>query len=253
MRISLNEIVKTMARDGNSFTFDMLYKKTHIKKEVLWVILNRLEEKKYIERIEKGKYMIIPLGAEKGKYTLHEFVIGSLLVNPYAVAYWSALNFYGLTEQIPTTVFIQTTARKKQQEKEVFGVKYKVVRIKQEKFFGIRKEWIEETEINITDREKTVIDCLDKPQYCGGIIEVAKALRNRKLNKKKLSEYAIKMNNSGVVRRLGFLCDEFHIKIKLPKVNVRNYLYLDPAMPHKGTKNAKWRLIINTEELDTLE
>ena len=45
--------------------------------------------------------MIIPLGAEKGKYTLNEFIIGSLLVTPYSVAYWSALNFYGMTEQIP--------------------------------------------------------------------------------------------------------------------------------------------------------
>jgi len=253
MRISLNEIVKTMARSGNSFTFDMLYKKTHIKKEVLWVILDRLEEKKYIERIEKGKYLIIPLGAEKGKYTLHEFVIGSLLIKPYNIAYWSALNFYGLTEQIPTTVFIQTTARKKQQEKEIFGVKYKIVRLKEIKFFGAREEWIEDTEVSITDREKTVVDCLDKPQHCGGIIEVAKALKNEKLNKKKLSEYALRMGNSGVVRRLGYLCDTFNLTVKLPKIEARNYLYLDPTMPKKGDKSAKWRLVVNVEGLDSLE
>jgi predicted transcriptional regulator of viral defense system len=80
---------------------------------VLWVILSRLEKKGWIERIEKGKYMIIPRGAEKGKYTLNEFIIGSLLLNPYCVAYCSALNFYGLTEEFPNTVFLQTTSRKK--------------------------------------------------------------------------------------------------------------------------------------------
>jgi len=37
---------------------------------MLWVILSRMEEKGFIERIEKGKYLIIPLGSEKGKYTL---------------------------------------------------------------------------------------------------------------------------------------------------------------------------------------
>jgi predicted transcriptional regulator of viral defense system len=57
--------------------------------------------------------MIIPLGAEKGKYTLNEFIIGSLLANPYSVAYWCGLDFYGLTEQFPNTVFLQTTSRKK--------------------------------------------------------------------------------------------------------------------------------------------
>ena len=130
-----------------------------------------------LRRLKKGKYIIIPLGAEKGKYTLNEFVIGSLLVNPYCVAYWSALNSYGLTEQFPNTVFIQTTSRKKKQAIEVFGVRYRIVRVKEEKFFGIKKEWIENTQINITDKEKTIIDCLDKPQYCGGVIEVAKALK----------------------------------------------------------------------------
>jgi predicted transcriptional regulator of viral defense system len=216
---------------------------------VLWVILSRLEKKGWIERIEKGKYIIIPLGAEKGKYTLNEFVIGSLLVSPYCIAYWSALNFYGLTEQFPNTVFLQTTSRKKKQATEVFGVRYRIALVKEEKFFGIRKEWIENTQINITDKEKTILDCLDKPQYCGGVVEVAKALKyGGELDKKKLLEYAQKIGNSGVIRRLGYLCDLFAIDIGIPEIKTRNYLLLDPTMPHKGPKNAKWRLIINFDE-----
>jgi predicted transcriptional regulator of viral defense system len=185
---------------------------------VLGVILSRLEKKGWIERIEKGKYMIIPLGAEKGKYTLNEFIIGYLLVTPYCVAYWSALNFYGLTEQFPNTVFLQTTSRKKKQATEVFGVRYRIVRVKEEKFFGTRKEWIEDTQVHITDKEKTLLDCLDKPQYCGGVIEVAKALKyGSEQDKKKLVDYAQKLNNSDVIRRLGYLCDLFAIDIGIPE------------------------------------
>jgi predicted transcriptional regulator of viral defense system len=207
-----------------------------------------LQQRGAIERIEKGKYLIIPLGAEKGKYTLHEFVIGSLLVEPYSIAYWSALNYYGLTEQIPTTVFIQTISRRFNYNPEVFGVQYKITKVKKEKVFGIRKEWIEETQINITDKEKTIIDCLDKPQYAGGIIEVAKALKNSKFDRKKLQSYAQCIGNSGVIRRLGYLCELLNLKIKLPKLNTRNYLFLDPTMPDKGPKSAKWRLIVNLDD-----
>ncbi len=114
--------------------------------------------------------------------------------------------------------------------------------------FGIRKEWIEETQINITDKEKTIIDCLDLPQYAGGIIEVAKALKNNKFNRKKLENYAQLIGNSGVIRRLGYLCELLNVKIKLPKLNTRNYLLLDPTMPEKGPKSANWRLIINLDE-----
>ena len=243
------DILTSLAKKDKTFTFEEALKISGLPIGSLKKVIYRLEQRGAIERIEKGKYMIIPLGAEKGKYTLNEFVIGSLLVNPYCIAYWSALNFYGLTEQFPNTVFMQTTSRKKRQATEVFDVRYKIVRIKEEKFFGIRKEWIENTQINITDKEKTIIDCLDKPQYCGGVIEVAKALKyGGEQDKKKFLEYAQKIENSGVIRRFGYLCDLFAIDIGIPEIKTRNYLLLDPTMPHKGPKNAKWRLIINLDE-----
>jgi len=245
MRINFLDEV---ARRKNIFTFEEALKISNTQRSVLWTILSRLEKRGWIERIEKGKYVIIPLGAERGKYTLNEFVIGSMLVKPYAIAYWSALHFYSLTEQIPNTVFIQTTARKKRQKIRIFGVEYRIIRVKKSKLFGTRKEWIEEMQVNITDKEKTIVDCLDKPQYCGGIIEVAKALKNDKFDKNKLFNYTKRIGNSGVIRRLGYLCDLLQIDISFPEIDTRNYLYLDPTMPQKGVKNAKWKLIINLNE-----
>lgn len=229
------------------FTVEEAVKISGIDRNVLKVILSRLEKKGWVERIEKGKYMVIPLGARKGEYTLNEFVIGSLLVNPSAIAYWSALNYYGLTEQIPTTVFVQTTSRKRKQELEIFGVRYRIVRIKEGKFFGIERVWLEEFQVNVTDREKTIVDCLDKPGLCGGVIEVAKALKHGEFDFERLSEYAVKIGNSGVVRRLGYLCDVLDIHIDLPEIKVKNYLPLDPTMPKKGEVSSKWRLIINLD------
>jgi len=243
------DILKSMAKEGQVFSISQLYEKTHIKKEVLKVILSRMEEKGSIERIEKGKYLIIPLSSEKGKYTLHEFVIASYLVKPYAISYWSALHHYGLTEQIPGTVFVQTPARKKKNLLEIFGVNYQMVRVKEDKFFGLRKEWIEEIPVSITDKEKTIIDCLDKPHLAGGIVEAAKALKNSSLDYDKLSMYAIKMDNSAVTRRLGYLCERMGIPLALPAPRSNSYLLLDPTMPAKGENDAKWRLKINADTL----
>ena len=229
------------------FTIEEATKVSGIDKNVLKVILSRLEKRGWVERIEKGKYMVIPLGARKGEYTLNEFVIGSLLVNPSAIAYWSALNYHGLTEQIPATVFVQTTSRKKKRELEIFGVRYRIVRIKEGKFFGIERAWLEEFQVNVTDREKTIVDCLDKPEHCGGVIEVAKALKHGEFDFDKLSKYAVKIGNSGVVRRLGYLCDVLGLQINLPEVKARNYLLLDPTMPKKGETNGRWRLRINLD------
>jgi len=238
-----------LAKEGKSFTFSEALSIIGGTKINLKKLLKRLEEKGYIERIEKSKYLIIPLGSEKSKYTLHEFAIGSLLVEPYAISYWSALNFYGFTEQIPLTVFIQTTTRRKKQQISIFGVEYKIVRIKNGKLFGIRKEWIEESQVYITDKEKTIIDCLDHPEYSGGIVEVAKGLMHLKeLDSGKIIKYADMIHNSGVKRRLGYLCETLGLKIKISPLAVKNYLKLDPTMPEEGSKNNKWKLIINIDE-----
>lgn len=111
--------------------------------------------------------------------------------------------------------------------------------------------WIEGFQVSITDGEKTVIDCLDKPRYCGGIIEVAKAFREE-LDTERLREYALRMNNSAVIRRLGYLCDYFGVDIDLPKPETRNYILLDPTMPREGHVDSKWKVIINVE-LEGLE
>jgi len=248
MRINLlDELSKKKA-----FTIEDAEQISHTNKGVLKVILSRLEKKGWIERIEKGKYIIIPLGAEKGKYTLNEFVLGSYLVDPCIISYWSALNYYGFTEQIPRTVFIQTTSRKKHQEVTIFGVPYKIIRMKERKIFGVEKAWFENTQISLTNREKTIIDCLDKSQYAGGIIEVAKALRTEEYDKNILIKYAKRIHNSGVIRRLGYICEFLQISINLPKIKTRNYLKLDPILPETNKLDSKWHLIIN-EELGDLE
>jgi predicted transcriptional regulator of viral defense system len=245
-----NTLIKNLSRTGNTFYFSEAKSVLGLDSNVTKVILSRLENRGAIERIEKGKYLIIPLNGEKGKYSLHEFIIGSILVQPYCISYWSALHYYGLTEQIPNTVFIQTSSRKKKQHTEIFGVNYQIVRIKKDKIFGTRKEWIEETQIILADREKCIIDCLDKLQFSGGIIGVARTLKDNSFDLNKLANYAVEIGNSGVIRRLGYLCEQFEIEIDLPELDTRNYLYLDPTMPHGGQKNARWRLIINVNEMD---
>ena len=227
------------------FTIDEAEKVFDVERGSLRVILSRMEADGLVERLERGKYLVIPLSARKGGYTLNEFVIGSELVEPYAISYWSALNYHGLTEQIPSTVFVQTTSRKKKRDLNVFGVRYLIIKISEPKFFGVEKVWIDNVSINITDKEKTIVDCLDRPEYCGGVIEVAKALNNEVYGSDRLSRYAANMKNSGVIRRLGYLCDQLGIPIVLPAINSRNYLYLDPTMPKKGVTDRKWRLKVN--------
>ncbi len=250
-----SKLVERLSGLEEVFTIDDIRAKTDMSDDALKKFLYRLKKQGWIEQIERGKYMQLPLGVDEGEYTVNEFVIGSMLVEPHCIAYWSALHHHGYTEQIPSTVFLQTTSRKKYRKLEVFGVDYRIVRLVPEKFFGTVKERFESKTVNITDKEKTIVDCLDKPQHCGGLIEVIKGLIEKDYDPDRLVEYAEKIGNTGVIRRLGFLSEYYDLDIEVPPLDkgIRNYLFLDPIMPDSGEKNSRWRLTINLREEDLEE
>lgn len=249
-----SKLVERLSGLEEVFTIDDIRANTDMSDEALKKFLYRLKKQGWIEQIERGKYMQLPLGAKKKEYTVHEFAIGSMLVEPHCIAYWSALHHYGFTEQIPSTVFVQTTSRKKHRRVEIFGIDYRIVRLVPEKFFGRTKERFESKTVNITNKEKTIIDCLDKPKHCGGLIEVIKGLVKMDYDPVRLAKYAERIDNTGVIRRLGFLNDYYDLDIDVPPLDkgIRNYLLLDPIMPQGGEKNSKWRLTVNLgkEELE---
>ena len=248
LRGSSAELLHRLRRRGPVFTFRDALEVSGYDRGYLKLVLHRLEKGGWIERIERGKYVILPLEAERGRYAPHEFVVGSALVEPSAIAYWSALHYHGLTEQIPNVVFVQTTSRKKRRELTVFGARYRMVRVVRRKFFGLEPLWIEGLKVYVTDREKTAIDCLDKPQHCGGIIEVYKALREGGVDAKRLSEYLERFGSGAVAKRLAYLAELAGLEVEVPGHLIKKgVVALDPTMPRRGRVDRRLKLLVNVE------
>jgi len=146
---------------------------------------------------------------EKGKYCRHNFsdelIIGSFLVKNGGISYWSALNFHGLTEQIPNTIFVQTNQWKK--NKNIFGVQYKFIQVNKKKLFGYNTEGYANHTFNITDIEKTIIDSFDLPEYSGGYSEIIKAFYNAQINQNKMISYCKTFGNIALIKRLAYLTE----------------------------------------------
>lgn len=219
------------------------------------VILHRLVKKGWLERIEKRKYLIVPLEGREG-WAEHPFVPLPKLAKMYYISYRTALAYYGFTEQIPIYIFAATPERKKSLEFQ--GYTYKFVKLDQKKFFGYLSVKIEDTEVNIADKEKTIIDCLSFEKYAGSIIEIFKALYNNKeqFDFDKLIDYAIKTENHSLVRRLGFLLDLIKQNIERLMKYTGSFrpIYLSATLPKKKCgESKKWKLILNIEEKELFE
>ena len=225
-----------------------------IKKSTLWDVFFRLEKKGWLERIEKGKYMAVPIQAKKG-WLLHPFVLTSKLVKKYYVSYRTALANYGLTEQLPVYVYIATTDRKNKLEYKLQNYVFRFIKIKEKKFFGFKEETIEGQKVFVAEKEKAIIDCLDKERYAGSIIETTKALNNSGVNIAKVKKYALKMNNSSLIRRLGYLLDLLKKDSSVLEKHIGKHrnIFLSTTLPQKSFSiNHKWKIIVNVKKEDLL-
>ncbi len=209
----------------------------------------------WIVRLHKGLYAIS--SAVPGVAPAHEFEIAMALVEPAAISYWSALHYHGLTEQVPHRVFVLTTTEtsipriRGEKAKDVqkgyiaAGITYQFVRVKAERFFGAEKVWIDEARVTITNPERTLLDGLAMPGYCGDFAEVLHAfeVRGAALDLDRIIEYALRLD-AAVAKRLGWVLEQQGVETPklepLASLPIKGYRMLDASGPRKGPYNHRW-------------
>jgi predicted transcriptional regulator of viral defense system len=217
-------------------------------------LLSELVKRKIIVRLKAGKYLIIPQEMGSGEnYLGNWYIAGKEIINSqkYYIAFYSAMNYWGMLTQPLIKIFIATPKRQIV-PREMIG-KMIFVTVKEKSIWGIKEEWINNKEkIRISNIEKTIIDCLTFPQCCGGITEIAKGIWivKDKINYKILLNYANGYNKNVVAKRLGYLLESLNIGdsnivLELKKYVKDRYDLFDPTLSIKRINKNSWRLIDN--------
>lgn len=210
----------------------------------------------WVVRLRGGLYAIS--STVPGVSPAHEFEIARALVEPAAISHWSALHYHGLTEQAPRKVFVLTTneteiPRVRGTKKAVAGeypigdTFYRFIQVKPEKFFGIEKVWVGEARVNITDPERTLLDGMAMPQYCGDFAEVLHAfeVRGKDLQLKRIIDYALRLDTA-TTKRLGWILERQGVPLDdlqlLLDVPIKGFRPLDPTGPRKGPYDHRWKI-----------
>jgi len=209
--------------------------------------------------IKRGLYNLVPF--ELGSATFHledRFLLVSQSLGeiPYFFSHASAFEFHNLATQPNFEVYVTSPIRRK--TINLGGSKTHFVMAAKNRFFGYELQTLEANQIVVSDLERTLIDGLALPAYCGGFVEVAKAffMAKGRLDSDKLIQYAGQFDKWAVLRRAGFLLDFFSLSdtdtldalaASLPA----GYVRLDPDLPAEGLNNTKWSLKLNvsSEEL----
>jgi predicted transcriptional regulator of viral defense system len=190
------------------------------------------------------------------RYVIARHVVGP---TPYYISHYSALELHQMTTQPVNTVYV--TVPRQRVNRPIAGVEYRFVYANQRAFWGFEPTWATEQEqVQVSDLEKTILDCAARPELCGGLAELAKGLWMRKndLNEDRLVAYVRRLDHKAATKRIGFLLETYNLGrpetiASLQALVNSRYSPLDPTLPAQGPYRARWRLRVNLdpEELKT--
>jgi predicted transcriptional regulator of viral defense system len=226
---------------------------------LLWKAMHR----GLVSRVKAGLFTLVPseLGSE-WEYAGNPYLVARALVGsaPYYLSHSTAMELHRMVTQPRLGVMVSTS--KRITNRVLHSTDYKFISVKPEEIFGTQPHWVtKQDQVIVSDIERTVVDGLRRPEYCGGIAEVAKGLwmRHEGIKTQKLIQYATRLKVGAVNRRLGYLLELYRLGTsadlnRLRDGLTRTYDVLDPVLGKGGPYIARWRLQLNVsaDELESI-
>ena len=247
-------LTRLTARGQELVSVDDAVSRLHVGRRDGAKLLARWAEQGWLRRVRRGLYVAVPINAERpDRWSADPLVIAARVWSPCYITGWTAANHWGLTEQVFQTVVVRTATRVRSSEQTLLGQKYLVGRVPSDDLgWGMRPVWLSGNRVAIADEARVVVDVLDDPSIGGGIRHCADILGAylAEHDQTRLLEYADRLGNAAVVKRLGYLCeqrglaDERFLEDCERRLSAGTAL-LDPSAPAGGERDTRWQVRVN--------
>jgi predicted transcriptional regulator of viral defense system len=208
--------------------------------------------------VRNGLYAAVPPERKDNSYEVNRYLLFDQAMNSEgALAFHSALELHGAAQSRFNTVFYLTTEKKRP-----FGfqdITYKSVWTLD--VFGRTTIPIDDIPIHVTNKERTFLDCVRRPDLCGGLEEYLKSVEAFTLmSSVRLLDYLERFGERSLYQRVGLVLTYLRDRIKIDeelletlrsKVGPSAY-YLVPGRRKTSSRLVKeWNVLVphNFEEL----
>ena len=216
--------------------------------------ITRLTKKGILKIIKKSVYFYSPLESGPAGSNINEYIVPSLLFprGDYYIGYSTMYNYYGFSDQISQTMYILNTTV--QRQKYIGNMLFKLIRISPKRMYGLEKIKIRNSEVAVSDKERTLVDLVYFPDPVGGLKKALDILKSQiatdKVDIKKLVKYTARFPSISTRKRIGFVCDQCKVRDVtlmplLKSVRRTSLVTLYGAKSRKGAISNKWKVIID--------
>jgi predicted transcriptional regulator of viral defense system len=206
-------------------------------------LVTKLVKNGWLVRIKRGLYTISDLSS-RGFLTLSPYVVANLLVPHSYVSFESALQHYGMFDQLTDKTI--SVSLKMYKAVSLNSMEYSFVKTKPEYYFGWQDIQVDNQTAKVASPEKALIDIVNfhKSQYSIDLVIEKLMEHNKDIDMARLTDYVGKFSTTTikifglVFDLLGIDSDELYSLTKIKQGT--NWM-----IPGDSKFNAKWRLYYN--------
>ena len=222
-------------------------------------LLAALAASEWLARVRKGWYIGVPLEAsEPREWREDPWAVAAALFSPGYIGGWSAVEHWGLTDQIFNVIYVIAGRKVKPARQTIQGTDFLIRTVPERTLFGTRRVWRQRVPVNVSDPHRTIIDILDVPKAAGGALHASEVLQtyfeSEHADQMKLLQYGDRLGRGTVFKRLGYLAERARLAnvdfVEACRSRITKGLsQLDPSGPPHGRIIARWNLRVNTPRL----
>lgn len=211
-----------------------------------------LAQKRYTKKVKRGLYCIVPFEDAPDihdSFSPDKYLVGNKFVDNSFLSHHTALELYKVTEKPMNRVFITSNTRIPNLNYK--NIKYMIIKTKY--YFGFNEVDYSDNLVGVSDKERTILDCLRNINYTHGFDELKVALpKLAPVDFEKCFQYLKKINEKSLYSRAGYVFDLLRREFSTPdwfldkvKANLtkRTY-YLDISKKGSSRHIREWKLMV---------
>lgn len=220
-------------------------------------MVSELVRNGWLTRVAKGQYQLLPAKTGLDPFPMGDkFVLACQSFPDSFIAYGSAAEHHGLSLQVFQTVLLANTERSGQ--RDIGNLRVHLIKLDPKNYIGF-ESLSRGPNVKVATVERTIIDCIDRPDLAGGISDLIDILkRGRAMAKvERIIKYLPTYASKSLIKKVGFLLEQFDYplsgsqmtKLIAISAGVKAYLF-SPKLPGASSRlqySNKWRLIINAD------
>ncbi|MGB4441348.1 MAG: type IV toxin-antitoxin system AbiEi family antitoxin [Coriobacteriia bacterium] len=256
-------LLSASERFGASFTMAQLREDPAFRDPHLARRLSDLVAKGWLIGLGRGAYMVAPLeaGPDSSSYAADRYLAAATIAGDraYYLSHRTAMELHGMTLHPWRTVYVTTSSRLRTREIQSFIVR--PVTAPAARLWGTERiEVLSDHRVVVSAQARTVVDCLDRPEYAGGIRDVALgvSMLGVEFDVQAAVQAALRFGRASVIKRLGVLIDLLapgragEAEPLLQHVSDTPHV-MDPQLPRSGRLNSRWGIWMNVSEDELLQ